>query len=85
VDHKNERNVVLCLLAIARKAEAYGIDPPNLVKLEKEIDREEENTPTSAAATPRKQNGAGSVKPTPKKPTAFEKKVSKGKGKGAHL
>ena len=38
VEHRDEKRVVLCLLDVARFAEKVGITPPQLVRLEKEID-----------------------------------------------
>lgn len=35
------RNVVLCLMEVSRLASRFGLEPPGLVQMEKEIDDEE--------------------------------------------
>ena len=69
VGNKDERSVILCLLDLARVADKLGMTPPELVKMEREIDLVE-NTDTAAG-----KRAASPPKPKKIKRDALDEKV----------
>lgn len=43
--HKNEKSVILSLMDVARLSVKFGLEPPDLVRMENEIDQEIEHQP----------------------------------------
>ncbi|ELU05308.1 hypothetical protein CAPTEDRAFT_136006 [Capitella teleta] len=56
VMHRDERGVVLCLLELARIGASYGFPAPSLIKMEKEIEKEEKMSAMAAAPALGKKN-----------------------------
>ena len=81
--HKDEKRVILCLLDVARFAEKVGISPPQLIKMEREIEQLDSGVLPSTDSheledvriTPKSRSDQGRERQPSANPSVIAKKV----------
>jgi len=63
VAHKSERQIITTLLELARIGYKYGLEPPSIIKIEKEIEKEEEPPVKEPPPKPKPPTSAKPARP----------------------